>query len=514
MTIRARLTLAFVAIAAVLATPALYGASRLARLSEIAAQQERHAQASLALGRVEVALSELDRLQRSYLVAPEPALEAWVGRLFTEMEGQLAVLAAGDYAATADDPVGRIAALRAAVADQHALVADGRLPEAARAFSASRELFVEAQGSLAAPAAAIEARRAADRAMAREVSTTATAWAVAGVALALLLALLIAAVTARSIARPINRLATAMSSVANGTFVVPWGLPLERRDEIGDLSRSFHWMTRRLAELDTMRSEFVAIASHELKHPIHVIGAYSEMLVGELGVRLEQRHQEFLRLIREQVTAATQLVNRLLDISRLEARQFTLSPEVVSLEHLFGAVTQWMGPEARRRQLRLRAEVDATAPATIVTDPDLLRSEVLGNLVGNALKFTAAGGEVVIRAVGSGSGVRIDVSDTGVGIPAEHLPYIFEKYYQAGRRSRASGSGLGLATARQAVEALGGTISVASNPGTGTIFSVTLPAEESGEGGIRAVGASGAGGAHFDAQEAGRRTANALRLLR
>jgi signal transduction histidine kinase len=263
-----------------------------------------------------------------------------------------------------------------------------------------------------------------------------------------------------------------------------------------------------------MRSEFVAIASHELKHPIHVIGAYSEMLAGELGARLEHRHQEFVRLMREQVAAATQLVNRLLDISRLEARQFTLSPEAVSLEYLFGAVTQWMGPEARRRELRLRTEVDASAPPTIVTDPDLLRSEVLGNLVGNALKFTPAGGEVVIRAAGSGSGVRIEVSDTGVGIPAEHLPYIFEKYYQAGRRSRKSGSGLGLAIARQAVEALGGSIRVASNPGTGTIFSVTLPGGNGGEAGIHAAGASGTGGADSQAQEERRRTANALRLLR
>jgi signal transduction histidine kinase len=101
---------------------------------------------------------------------------------------------------------------------------------------------------------------------------------------------------------------------------------------------------------------------------------------------------------------------------------------------------------------------------------------VLGNLLSNAIKFTPPGGRVLVRTAGEADGLRFDVHDSGPGIPADRLPHIFEKFYQVGREARAQGAGLGLAIARELVEAHGGSIAVQSDPDTGTVFTVLVPA--------------------------------------
>lgn len=476
MKIRTKMAVVFVSLAAILALPALFAASRLSVLRDIAVDQgERNAQASLALGRFQAALSELDRVTRSYLVAPDAATGAAVRGSLGDMDAQIVALASYGYADAARLPRARLDSLRISASQLQRLVQQDRLAQATRAFGAMRALLGRTQGSLGDLASEIDRRRNVDLASAREVSDTAASSTMLGVIIAVVVALLIAAWASESLVGPINRLATAMAGVADGAFVVPDGLALEQRDEIGELSRSFHWMTRRLAEFDKMRAEFVAVASHELKSPIHIIGGYVELLSNEMSANTGKRHRDFVELIGDQVRTATRLLNRLLDISRLEARGFNLCPEEVSLEYLFASVNQWLGPAAGRKRVHLGWEVDPSAPATISADFDLLRSEVLGNLVSNAIKFTPSGGHVTVRAAPAAAGVRIEVADTGVGIPSHHLPYVFEKYYQVGRRARRAGSGLGLAIAKQAVEAHEGTLTVASMPGEGTVFSVILP---------------------------------------
>jgi signal transduction histidine kinase len=479
MTIRVRIGLVFAIVSLVLAVPALYGASRLSRLRDIAVDQgERNAEASLALGRFQTALSELDRVQRSHLVSPDDRLRNAVIQALDAMDAQVTALTRSGYAGAAQLPRAKVDSLRVSTEGLQTLIDMDRLPEAAREFGATLRLVASTQASLEPVASEIDRRRIEALASAREVSSTAAHSTLIGLLAALALAVLIAGWSARSLVDPLNRLAVGMADVAEGAFVVPADLPMNRQDEIGDLSRSFYAMTRRLAEFDTMRAEFVAVASHELKSPVHVIGGYVELLSNELGTGLAQRHREFLSLIAEQTGTATRLINRLLDISRLEARSFNLCGEEVSIEYLFASVAQWLGPEAERKQVSLCWQVHPSAPHTIFADPDLLRTEVLGNLVGNALKFTDAGGEVTVSASRAAGAVWFEVADTGIGIAPRDLPFVFEKYYQAGGRKRRAGTGLGLAIVRQAVAAHGGTVTVRSTPGSGTVFTVVLPVHE------------------------------------
>jgi signal transduction histidine kinase len=475
MSIRYRLVLILAAVAGLLAIPALYGAGQLKELRDIViAQGTRHATASHALGRFETSVAELDRLQRSYLVEPDSLLRVQMQRTLALLERQLDLLSQAGYGEAALRVENRFAELRSRIAELDRLVEEGRLREASNAFAGVRAVTAEAQEALADVGQAIGASRAEDIALASQVSSAAARRAVLAIVVALLLAALIGAWTAHGLVSPIKRLERAMARVAEGSYEVPHDLPYAGRDEVGGLSRSFRGMTSRLKDLERMRAEFVSVASHELKGPVHVISGYMDLLAEELAPRLEQRHREFLDLVREQIQATTRLTNRLLDISRLESGSFRLQVEPVSVEDLFASLNEWLQPEARRRNVWLHFEADP-AVGSLMADPDLLREQILGNLVLNALKFTTARGEIAVRATTDSGVVRIDVADDGMGIEAQHLPYIFEKYYQSEHGPRRNGSGLGLAIARQAVEAHGGRILVTSKPGEGTVFSVLLP---------------------------------------
>jgi signal transduction histidine kinase len=121
-------------------------------------------------------------------------------------------------------------------------------------------------------------------------------------------------------------------------------------------------------------------------------------------------------------------------------------------------------------------DVEPSAPAIVPGDADRLRDQVLGNLLGNALKFTSSGGWIRVRCWGSDGSLNIEVADSGEGMPADQLPHVFDKYYQIGEQARSKGAGLGLTIAHDIVEEHGGTISVRSRQGEGTTFVVTLPA--------------------------------------
>ena len=230
----------------------------------------------------------------------------------------------------------------------------------------------------------------------------------------------------------------------------------------------------RLKELDYLKSCFVGAVSHELRTPLTTIRGYAEFLEEDVGGTLEGSHRDYVRQILEGTARMERLVDDLLDFAKLESGDFKLVPHACDLAAMVTTTVQALGPAARERGLALTA----TAPAALPLRGDAGRIEqVLTNLVGNALKFTPPGGQVRVTATADGAHARVEVRDTGCGIAPEHLPHLFERFYQAspGTTRQAGGIGLGLSICRALVEAHGGAIGVASEPGAGAAFWFTLP---------------------------------------
>jgi signal transduction histidine kinase len=147
---------------------------------------------------------------------------------------------------------------------------------------------------------------------------------------------------------------------------------------------------------------------------------------------------------------------------------------------LFESVRRTFAVLAHQRGLDFQVDLESSAPATVPADADRLRDQVLGNLLGNALKFTPEGGTISVRGWAAGDRLHIEVADNGSGMPADQLPHVFNKYFQIGGQARSKGAGLGLAIAHDVVEEHGGTIAVKSEEGVGTTFTVTLPTTRAG----------------------------------
>jgi two-component system OmpR family sensor kinase len=148
--------------------------------------------------------------------------------------------------------------------------------------------------------------------------------------------------------------------------------------------------------------------------------------------------------------------------------------ETVHMEDLVTGLARAFERMAAEKGVRLETRVDASAPTRLVLDMDLIRNEALGNLVANAIKFVPEGGLVRLDVSGEGDAVVFRITDDGPGVPTEHRPHVFEKYFQV-ERSRAMGSGLGLAIVRNVVELHGGSVALVDAPGPGAVFEIRLP---------------------------------------
>jgi signal transduction histidine kinase len=301
-----------------------------------------------------------------------------------------------------------------------------------------------------------------------------------GSAVALVLALLAAAAIAYwltySISKPIVELKSGMRAVADGDLSYRIEIPTDRAEEFAQLATSFEEMTRQLRELDKLKAEFVSVASHELKTPINVIIGYLQLLEEGVYGPLAEKQLQVHKTLGLQAHTLLRLVKQLLDVSRFEAGGGRLEPRAIRLEDLLAELGRAFHVLAVQREVELRVDHREGLPDEVYWDLDRI-NEVLGNLLSNAFKFTPRGGTVQLTVEPIPSGVQMSVRDTGAGIPADQLPRIFEKFYQADnqRSAHAAGTGLGLAIAKQIVEAHGGTISCESTPNVGTTFTLRLP---------------------------------------
>ena len=228
--------------------------------------------------------------------------------------------------------------------------------------------------------------------------------------------------------------------------------------------------TRR--RLETIRRDFVANASHELKTPLTVISGFAETLL-DADLSLSQR-QQFVGTIQSNVVRMQRIVDDLLDLARYESGGWVPNPVDVDLRTAAADALALVQAEAARRKLELRIEIAAGADH-VFADATALR-QILQNLVENAVRYTQAG-SVTVFAHRENGGVVIGVRDTGIGIPAEHLTRIFERFYRvdAGRSREVGGTGLGLAIVKHLVEAHGGSVRATSTVGVGTEVAVVLP---------------------------------------
>ncbi len=244
------------------------------------------------------------------------------------------------------------------------------------------------------------------------------------------------------------------------------------RDTPGGTLLVLHDLTR-IRRLETVRRDFISNLSHELRTPIASLKALAETLQDgaladpEVGPR-------FLARIQVEVDALAQMVQELLDLSRIESGQVELTFRRVEPQALLHSAAERMRVQAERAGVSLNVQEPASPLPEVRADPARLE-QVLVNLIHNAIKFTRRGGAVTLSAQVWGRTVVFAVRDTGIGIPADELPRIFERFYRVDKSRSGGGTGLGLSIARHLVEAHGGRIWAQSREGEGSVFYFSIP---------------------------------------
>ena len=295
----------------------------------------------------------------------------------------------------------------------------------------------------------------------RAVFTALPAAVIAGLAAAGLLAF--------GMTRSLRRLSAAAGEIAQGAFARP--VQVRGADEIGDLARAFNHMAERLGEIDRLKEEFFADISHELRTPLTAVREATNLLRDGVPGPLAPKQARLVEIAGASTDRVLGLVNRILDLSRLKAGLLAFDCRSVDLDRLVARALDELRPQAEARGLLLERNGERPA-GTVLGDEERLL-QVLVNLLGNAIKFTPSGGAVRVHSVDRGEEVEITVEDTGAGIPADALPRVFDRYWQAaGARG---GSGLGLAIVKSIVQAHGGGVDAESREGAGSRFSVRLP---------------------------------------
>ncbi|HMA22375.1 MAG TPA: HAMP domain-containing sensor histidine kinase, partial [Gemmatimonadaceae bacterium] len=312
-------------------------------------------------------------------------------------------------------------------------------------------------------------------------------------ALVLLVGALVSLFISRRITRPLAELTVAAEAVSRGTYEHP---VLSGGDELGRLAASFDAMARQVAsarheleqratEADAARqeaeaansakSDFLAMMSHELRTPLNAIGGYAQLL--QMGVHgsVTPAQREALERIERSQAHLLALITDLLDFARIDAGRVQFEIEDVAIDEILAGITALAEPQLRSRTLRFTQA--AQQPGVLVRADRARLSQILLNLVGNAIKYTRDGGEIAVTTDLDDKHVRVHVRDTGPGIPADRLEQIFEPFVQGDRAFNRpnEGVGLGLAISRELARGMDADVTVASVVGRGSTFTVAIP---------------------------------------
>jgi two-component system sensor histidine kinase BaeS len=282
--------------------------------------------------------------------------------------------------------------------------------------------------------------------------------AIGGIAVAL------SAFASRRLTRPLQRLAAAAAAISEGDLRSR--ATIHQKDEIGSLGETFNRMAQKLESLEELRKKLVANLAHELRTPLSAMRAELEGMIDGLI----PRGKEELQSLHEETGRLRRMLDGIEDLAHAQASVLTLARERLPLRPLLQHAMERAVRSTGQKQVN--TWVECPDELVIHADPDRL-SQVVLNLLDNAMKAVASGGNVSVRGAALGREVILEVKDDGVGIAAADLPFVFERFY---RRSK-GGLGVGLAIAKELVEAHGGKIEVQSEPGKGALFTVHLPRE-------------------------------------
>ncbi len=288
---------------------------------------------------------------------------------------------------------------------------------------------------------------------------------------AAVVAVLISFYLSRSVVAPVRAMSLATERIADGRY--DERVQVHGEDELAQLAMRFNQMAEKLNEVEAMRRRLIGDVSHELRTPLTAIKGSMEGLMDGVLPATQETYQQ----IHAEADRLNRLVDDLQELSRVESRAYQLDLRPLEVPALVQTVTKRLAPQAESKRVSLDLELAPDLPRVRADEDRLV--QVLTNLTGNALAYTPENGRVTILAQRIDHEVQISVRDTGIGISAEHLPHIFDRFYRADKsRSRrlGGGSGIGLTIARALVEAHGGRIwAESAGEGQGSTFTFTLP---------------------------------------
>ena len=282
--------------------------------------------------------------------------------------------------------------------------------------------------------------------------------------MSLVLGVGISLIVGKNVSKPIEDMKKATTEIAKGNFNVK--IPQVKNKTINEIIENFNTMAEELKSIETLKSDFISNVSHEFKTPLSIIQTYTKAI--SKPTLAEEDKKRYIEVIDNNVKKLTNLTQNILSLSKLENQRIEIEKSSFWLDEEIRQCILLLEPKWKAKNLKLNINLDKVK---YFGARDLI-SQVWQNLLDNAIKFSNPGGQISVSLKMQADKIVAIVADSGVGIPADNLPRIFDKFYQADTSRSSSGNGLGLALVKRIVESLDGTISVSSEENKGTTFRI------------------------------------------
>lgn len=291
------------------------------------------------------------------------------------------------------------------------------------------------------------------------------------IAMAVIAAIILHQVSCTKFDRPMRRLSRAMKAVAEGDFSVSVQPihTVSKMDYMDIMFEDFNRMVQELGSIETMKNDFIANVSHEIKTPLAVIESYATAL--ERSDLTPAQREEYAQTIATASRSLSTLISNILKLNKLENQEIVPAAKEYDLTRQLSDCALALEAAWEEKNLEFDAQLEERV---MITADESMMELVFNNLIANAIKFTEPGGRIVLRQIEHGDTVDVVVADTGCGMDEETMRHIFDKFYQGDTSHSGEGNGLGLALTRRVLEICGGHIAVRSRPGEGSEFTVTL----------------------------------------